>query len=326
MEQELELNLEEEVLQNQEAPSPGELITAEPVVELPSFSYENSLQRYLSEVNLIPSLSPEEEFLLAKNLLEHSDKKAAAKLITSHLKLVAKIALSYRNYGLPINELISEGNLGLIHAVKKYNPELGFRLSTYAVWWIKANIQDYILKSWSLVKIGSSAMHKKLFFNLARIKNKISSMYSREVNDQDYENIAKELGLSKKDVVEADERLFKRDMSLNQPVQDDSNSTQMIDCLVDTSPNQETSLVLNEENTIKKQALVQGLKNLNERELYIIKHRKLKTPASTLEELSSKFSISKERVRQIESRAFEKLQSFVLSKFAEVQQTPQLLS
>lgn len=323
MEQELELNLEEEVLQDQEASSSGELITTEPVVELPSLSYENSLQRYLSEINRIPSLGPEEEFLLAKNLLEHSDTNAAAKLITSHLKLVAKIALSYKNYGLPINELISEGNFGLIHAVKKYNPDLGFRLSTYAVWWIKANIQDYILKSWSLVKIGSSSMHKKLFFNLTRIKNKISSMYSREVNDQDYENIAKELGLSKKDVVEADERLFKRDMSLNQPVQDDSNSTQMIDCLVDTSPNQEASLVLNEENTIKKQALVQGLKNLNERELYIIKHRKLKTPASTLEELSSKFSISKERVRQIESRAFEKLQSFVLSKFAEV---PQLLS
>jgi len=326
MEKDPELNLEEEMLQEQYESESSELVVAEPIVELPSLSYENSLQRYLSEVNRIPSLSPEEEFLLAKSLLENSDKKAAAKLVTSHLKLVAKIALSYRNYGLPINELISEGNLGLIHAVKKYNPDLGFRLSTYAVWWIKANIQDYILKSWSLVKIGSSAMHKKLFFNLARIKNKISSTYSREINDGDYENIAKELGLSKKDVIEADERIFKRDMSLNQPVQEDSNSVQMIDCLVDTSPNQESALVLNEENMIKKQALMQGLKNLNERELYIIKHRKLKTPASTLEELSSKFSISKERVRQIEGRAFEKLQNFVLSKFAEVQQKPQLLS
>ncbi|AVP87406.1 RNA polymerase sigma 70 [Candidatus Phycorickettsia trachydisci] len=325
MKQDFELDLEE-VSQEQEETSSSELVPTEQVVELPSLSYENSLQRYLSEVNRIPSLSAEEEFLLAKNLLEHSDKKAAGRLITSHLKLVAKIALSYRHYGLPINELISEGNLGLIHAVKKYNPDLGFRLSTYAVWWIKANIQDYILKSWSLVKIGSSAMHKKLFFNLARIKNKISSMYSREVNDQDYENIAKELGLAKKDVIEVDERLFKRDMSLNQPVQDDQNSAQMIDCLVDTSPDQENTLVLNEENMIKKQALVQGLKSLNERELYIIKHRKLKNPASTLEELSNKFSISKERVRQIEGRAFEKLQNFVLSKFAEVQQNPQLLS
>ena len=273
------------------------------------------LQSYLAEINKIPSLTQEEEFMLAKAFLERSDKEAAHKLVTSHLKLVAKIAMSYRNYGLSINEMISEGNLGLIHAVKKYNPDLGFRLSTYAMWWIKANIQDYILKSWSLVKLGTTAAQKKLFFGLSRLKNKISALYLRVPNDQDYENIANELGVSKKEVFEANERLVFRDMSLNQYTNQDSQSTEMIDILPDTSPNQELVLCEKQDNSFKMKILNAGLKHLNDRELYILKHRKLAEPVVTLEELSSKFQISKERVRQIENRAFEKLQHFVLQEY-----------
>lgn len=275
----------------------------------------SGLQSYLAEINKIPSLTQEEEFMLAKAFLERSDKEAAHKLVTSHLKLVAKIAMSYRNYGLPINEMISEGNLGLIHAVKKYNPDLGFRLSTYAMWWIKANIQDYILKSWSLVKLGTTAAQKKLFFGLSRLKNRISALYLRAPNDQDYENIAKELGVSKKEVFEANERLVFRDMSLNQYTNQDSQSTEMIDILPETAPNQEVVLCEKQDNSFKMKILNAGLKHLNDRELYILKHRKLAEPVATLEELSSKFQISKERVRQIENRAFEKLQHFVLQEY-----------
>jgi RNA polymerase sigma-32 factor len=283
--------------------------------DVPKVSYENSLQKYLMEINRIPSLSQEEEFMLAKAFLERSDRAAANKLVTSHLKLVAKIAMSYKNYGLPINEMISEGNVGLIYAVKKYNPDLGFRLSTYAMWWIKANIQDYILKSWSLVKMGTTATQKKLFFSLSKMKKKISALYSRTPNDQDYEEIAKELGVSKKEVLEANERLYLRDMSLNQFVQSDNQNAELIDFLPETRPNQEVIMFQEQESSMKKHILSQGLSSLNDRELYIIKHRKLKEPAATLEELSNKFHISKERVRQIENRAFEKLQQFVLSKF-----------
>jgi RNA polymerase sigma-32 factor len=280
--------------------------------------YENSLQKYLSEINKIASLSQEEEFMLAKNFLENQDKSAAHKLVTSHLKLVAKIAISYKNYGLPIDEMISEGNIGLIHAVKKYNPDLGFRLSTYAMWWIKANIQDYILRSWSLVKIGTTAVQKKLFFSLSRLKNKISSLYFRAPNDQDYVNIAKDLGVSKKDVVELNERLYTRDMSLNQYVQNDNQNAELIDFLPETRPNQEVVFCQEQESMVKKTILNQGLSNLNARELYILQHRKLSDPIATLDELSNKFEISKERVRQIENRAFKKLQDFVLDKYNNV--------
>jgi RNA polymerase sigma-32 factor len=291
-----------------------ELVTFQ-ASDVSNVSYENSLQKYLMEINRIPSLSQEEEFMLAKAFLEQSDRAAANKLVTSHLKLVAKIAMSYKNYGLPINEMISEGNVGLIYAVKKYNPDLGFRLSTYAMWWIKANIQDYILKSWSLVKMGTTATQKKLFFSLSKMKKKISALYSRTPNDQDYEEIAKELGVSKKEVLEANERLYLRDMSLNQLVQSDNQNAELIDFLPETRPNQEVIMFQEQESSMKKHILSQGLNSLNDRELYIIKHRKLKEPAATLEELSNKFHISKERVRQIENRAFEKLQQFVLSKF-----------
>jgi RNA polymerase sigma-32 factor len=284
--------------------------------DLPDLNYDNSLQRYLAEINRIPSLSQEEEFMLAKAFLENADKNAANRLVTSHLKLVAKIAMSYRNYGLPINEMISEGNIGLIHAVKKYDPSLGFRLSTYAMWWIKAHIQDYVLKSWSLVKIGTTAAQKKLFFSLSKLKNRISHMYSRGVNDQDYETIAKDLGVSKKDVLEANERLYLRDVSLNQCLQgSEDGSSEMIDFLPDDSPNQEALVSMRQENSFRRDFLVQGLESLTQRELYIIKSRKLKEPADTLETLSNKFHISKERVRQIENRAFEKLKTFILDKF-----------
>jgi RNA polymerase sigma-32 factor len=286
-------------------------------LDLPAVSYDNSLQKYLAEINRIPSLSAEEEFMLAKAFLEQSDKKAANRLVTSHLKLVAKIAMSYKNYGLPINEMISEGNIGLIHSVKKYNPDLGFRFSTYSMWWIKAYIQDYILKSWSLVKIGTTAIQKKLFFSLSKIKNRISSLNSRAVNEQDYEEIAKDLGVSKKEVIEANRRIYLRDFSLNQYVQNDNQNAEFIDFIPETRPNQEAVMFAEQEELMRQNILKQGLKNLNERELYIIKHRKLNEPAVTLEELSNKFHISKERVRQIENRAFEKLQQFVLAKFNE---------
>ena len=275
----------------------------------------DSLQKYLSEINKIPSLTQEEEFMLAKAFLEMSDKDAAHKLVTSHLKLVAKIAMSYRNYGLPIAEMISEGNLGLIHAVKKYNPDLGFRLSTYAMWWIKANIQDYILKSWSLVKMGTTAAHKKLFFSLSKIKNRISAMYFRAPNDQDYADIANELGVSKKEVLEANERLSMRDMSLNQHAQKDDQNAELIDFLADSRPNQEVALFQKQDKYNRLSILNMGLKSLNDREVYILKSRKLSDPVATLEELSTKFQISKERVRQIENRAFEKLQQFVLEQY-----------
>jgi RNA polymerase sigma-32 factor len=278
-------------------------------------NYENSLQKYWAEINKIPSLSQEEEFLLAKAFLEKQDKEAAHKLVTSHLKLVAKMAMSYKNYGLPINEMISEGNIGLIHAVKKYNPDLGFRLSTYAMWWIKATIQDYILKSWSLVKIGTTAAQKKLFFSLSKMKNKIASMDCRALNDNDYDTIAKDMGISKKEVMEANQRLYLRDMSLNQYVQNDNQNAEMIEFVPDTTPNQEVMVTEHQDDLLKKQILSQGLQNLNARELYIIQHRKLLDPVATLEELSHKLDISKERVRQIENRAFEKLQHFVLEKY-----------
>jgi len=304
-------NLPENIEANEIIP----VTSLEIVQDASKVSYSSSLQRYLAEINKIPSLTEEEEFMLAKSFIEKEDKAAAQKLVTSHLKLVAKIAMSYKNYGFPINEMISEGNVGLIYAVKKYNPDLGFRLSTYAMWWIKANIQEYILKSWSLVKIGTTAAQKKLFFSLTRIKNKISALYARTPNDQDYANIAKDLGVSKKDVMEANERLYLRDMSLNQYVKNDEQTSELIDFLPETRPNQEVAFHQKQQGLMKRNILSQGLKSLNDRELYIIKHRKLAEPAATLEELSHKFEISKERVRQIENRAFQKLQSFVLEKY-----------
>ena len=285
------------------------------VVRLPAVSFGSGFSKYLSEINNISSLSKEEEFMLAKAYLEKHDLNAAHKLVKSHLKLVAKIAMQYKNYGLPITELVSEGNLGLMQAVKKYDPELGFRLSTYAMWWIKASIQEYVLKSWSLVKIGTTSAQKKLFFSLRKIKNKITSTNARPVNEGDYENIAKELGVSVKEVGEMNQRLSGSDMSLNQSIDsDDDSSGEMIELIQETKPSQEIIMEKSQVLNKQKKMLAEAMQVLNEREIKILTARKLNDSPSTLDALSNEYSISKERVRQIENKAFEKIQNYVLEK------------
>lgn len=282
-------------------------------MNLPVLSSESGFYRYLQEINQIPSLTQEEEFMLAKSYLETEDLSAAHKLVTSHLKLVAKIAISYRNYGLPIPELVSEGNLGLMQAVKKYNPDLGFRLSTYAMWWIKASIQEYVLRSWSLVKIGTTAAQKKLFFSLGKIKHKITNLYSRQVGEQDFPEIARELEVTTKEVAEMNRRLAGADLSLNAPIGGEEGASEMMDFLPEARPSQETVLANRQDGSIRHKALKLAMGMLNERELDIFTARKLKEEPLTLDELSQKFNISKERVRQIENRAFEKVQEHILA-------------
>jgi RNA polymerase sigma-32 factor len=280
---------------------------------LPILTPESGVHKYLQEINRIPSLTHEEEFMLAKAYLENQDLNAAHRLVTSHLKLVAKIALSFRNYGIPTNELISEGNLGLMHAVKKFNPDLGYRLSTYAMWWIKASIQEYILKSWSLVKIGTTAAQKKLFFSLNKIKNKIRNSNSREIIDQDYQDIADDLGVEKSEVIEMDKRLSRSDISLNSPSNNfDENSSELIEYIPEARPSHELVLSSKQESSIRRELLLKALQELNEREFVVIQERRLKDTPSTLEDLSLRFGISKERVRQIENKAFEKIQKYIL--------------
>ena len=282
----------------------------------PVISAESGFYQYLQKINKIPSLTQEEEFSLAKSYLEQNNLDAAHRLVTSHLKLVAKIALKYRNYGLPMNELVSEGNLGLMQAVKKYNPDLGFRLSTYAMWWIKASIQEYVLKSWSLVKIGTTAAQKKLFFSLGRIKHKIAKLYSRAVNSQDFGQIAHELGVTIGEVGEMNARLAGPDLSLNNFVSNsnDNGSSELIEFLPETRPSQEVSLIVREDSVNKRTLLAKAMKVLNERELYILTERKLKDSPKTLDTLSAEYKISKERIRQIESVAFEKIRNFILKQ------------
>ena len=282
-------------------------------MNLPVISSESGFYRYLQEINQIPSLTQEEEFMLAKSYLEKEDLAAAHQLVTSHLKLVAKIALSYRNYGLPMPELVSEGNLGLMQAVKKYNPDLGFRLSTYAMWWIKASIQEYVLKSWSLVKIGTTAAQKKLFFSLGKIKHKLTNLYSRQVGEQDFPEIARELEVSTKEVAEMNRRLSGGDLSLNAPIGNEDGAAEMMDFLAEARPSHEMVLASRQDGNNRHKALMLAMKTLNERELAILTARKLQEDPLTLDELSQRFSISKERVRQIENRAFEKIQGHVLS-------------
>lgn len=279
---------------------------------------ESGYYKYLQEINKIPSLSQEEELNLARDYLAHSNIAAAQKLVSSHLKLVAKIAVKYKNYGLPMPELVSEGNLGLMQAVKKYNPELGFRLSTYAMWWIKAAIQEYILRSWSLVKIGTTAAQKKLFFSLGKIKHKITNLYSRAAGEQDYPQIAAELGVQVNEVAEMNLRLSGSDLSLNQPLSrtDNENSSELIELLPSSNLSQEKLASNKQEANNNTYILNQAMKQLNDRELDIIKERKLKETPATLDVLSQKYNISKERIRQIENKAFEKLQNFVLSAAA----------
>ncbi|WP_341755397.1 MULTISPECIES: RNA polymerase sigma factor RpoH [unclassified Candidatus Tisiphia] len=289
-------------------------------ISVPVISAESGFYQYLQKINKVPSLSQEEEFLLAKAYLEQNDLEAAHKLVTSHLKLVAKIAVRYRNYGLPLNELVSEGNLGLMQAVKKYNPDLGFRLSTYALWWIKASIHEYVLRSWSLVKMGTTAAQKKLFFSLGKIKHKIANLYSRAVTDQDFVQIAQELGVTKNEVSEMNSRLSGPDLSLNNLVNsgNDNSDSELIEFLPETRPSQELRLISQEDSVNKHNLLTQAMKILNDRELHILTERKLKDSPKTLDTLSIEYKISKERIRQIENTAFEKVKNFILQQMPKV--------
>lgn len=277
-------------------------------------SVDTGFSAYLEEINKIPSLTLEEEFLYAKNYLENQDLEAAHKLVTSHLKLVVKIAMRYRNYGLPVADLISEGNIGLMQAVKKFDPSLEFRLSTYATWWIKAAIQEYVLKSWSLVKLGTTAAQKKIFFSLNKVKNKISNLYGRDVRTEDFGEIAEVLNVSEKEVSDMNQRLAGSDFSLNLPVKADegNRSVEMLDLLPAKQSSQEEIIAKRQISYNKNYVLSAALSTLNEREVKILTARKLQDEPLTLDILSNKYKISKERIRQIENKAFEKIQSYVL--------------
>ncbi len=280
---------------------------------LPTLSNGNTgFLSYLNAINKIPSLQQDEEYMLAKRFSEQQDVFAAQKLVESHLKLVAKIALTFRNYGLPVVDLVSEGNLGLMQAVRKFNPDKGFRLSTYAMWWIRASIQEFILKSWSLVKIGTTAAQKKLFFNLARLKRKISNTEGREFNYSDYAQVAEQLNVTVSEVTEMEARM-KQDRYLDEPLNSSDEGFDLIDIIPETKPNQEIMLSSIQESNNRKKLLNDALNQLNEREQYIINTRKLSENPLTLDDLSKYFSISKERIRQIEEKALEKLSKFVLS-------------
>src|SRR5205809_6600603 len=287
---------------------------------LPILTAENGLTRYLEEIRRFPMLEPQDEFILAKRWREHGDRDAAHKLVTSHLRLVAKIAMGYRGYGLPISEVISEGNVGLMQAVKRFEPDKGFRLATYAMWWIKAAIQEYILRSWSLVKMGTTANQKKLFFNLRKAKSKISALEEGDMRPDQVKLIAKRLGVTEQDVVDMNRRLG-GDVSLNAPIRDDGDSGEWQDWLVDTSPNQEAIMAAREEFGGRRKALASALSALNDRERRIFEARRLADDPITLEDLAAEFGVSRERVRQIEVRAFEKVQRAVKNRIA-VMETP----
>jgi RNA polymerase sigma-32 factor len=288
-------------------------------IALPTFAADGGLARYLDEIRRFPMLEPNEEFMLAKRWREHGDREAAQRLVTSHLRLVAKIAMGYRGYGLPIGEVISEGNVGLMQAVKRFEPDKGFRLATYAMWWIRAAIQEYILRSWSLVKMGTTANQKKLFFNLRKAKSQISALDEGDLHPDQVKTIADRLGVTEEDVVSMNRRLV-GDASLNAPVRsDEADSSEWQDWLVDESQSQETRLVESEELDNRRAALKQALGVLNERERRIFEARRLSDDPITLEELSGEFGVSRERVRQIEVRAFEKVQKAVREGIAAVE-------
>jgi RNA polymerase sigma-32 factor len=288
---------------------------------LPLLTAESGLTHYLEEIRRFPMLEPQDEFMLAKRWREHGDRDAAHKLVTSHLRLVAKIAMGYRGYGLPISEVISEGNVGLMQAVKRFEPDKGFRLATYAMWWIKAAIQEYILRSWSLVKMGTTANQKKLFFNLRKAKSKISALEEGDLRPDQVKLIAKRLGVTEQDVVDMNRRLG-GDVSLNAPIRDDGDSGEWQDWLVDEVSNQETRLVEDEESDNRKKALGEALSVLNERERRIFEARRLADDPITLEDLAAEFGVSRERVRQIEVRAFEKVQRAVKHRLAAMEARP----
>lgn len=282
---------------------------------LPVLSGESGLSHYLAEIRKFPMLEPEEEYMLARRWREHDDRDAAHRLVTSHLRLVAKIAMGYRGYGLPIAEVVSEGNVGLMQAVKRFEPEKGFRLATYAMWWIKASIQEYILRSWSLVKMGTTANQKKLFFNLRKAKSKISALDEGDMRPDQVKLIAKRLGVTEQDVVDMNRRLG-GDASLNAPIRDDGEPGEWQDWLVDTSPNQEAIMAESEEYDHRRDALHGAMDVLNARERRIFEARRLADDPMTLEDLAAEFGVSRERVRQIEVRAFEKVQAAVKSAIA----------
>ena len=286
---------------------------------LPILTAESGLSRYLEEIRRFPMLEPQEEYMLAKSWREHGDRDAAHRLVTSHLRLVAKIAMGYRGYGLPISEVISEGNVGLMQAVKRFEPEKGFRLATYAMWWIKASIQEYILRSWSLVKMGTTANQKKLFFNLRKAKSKISALDEGDLRPDQVQTIAKRLGVTEQDVIDMNRRLG-GDVSLNAPIREDGDSGEWQDWLVDDSAEPGDRVLAEcEELDNRRKALGDALDVLNERERRIFEARRLADDPITLEELAEEFGVSRERVRQIEVRAFEKVQKAVKNRLAEME-------
>ena len=290
---------------------------------IPAISPDGNLSRYLEQIRQFPMLEASEEYELATSWKDRGDVEAAHKLVTSHLRLVAKIAMGYRGYGLPMADLISEGNLGMMHAVKKFEPEKGFRLATYAMWWIKAAIQEYILRSWSLVKIGTTSSQKKLFFNLRRLKNKIQDVDQGHLQPEQITTIAETLDVSEADVISMDQRMAGRDHSLNTTISSDGDQvTEWQDWLEDESADQETSFAEAEEFNARKNLMVQAMASLNPREQRIIEARRLSEPPLTLEELAGEFEVSRERVRQIEVRAFEKLSSAVKEKAEELNLLP----
>ncbi|WP_298425380.1 RNA polymerase sigma factor RpoH [Rhodoblastus sp.] len=284
---------------------------------LPILAGENGLTRYLEEIRRFPMLQPDEEYVLAKRWKEHSDSDAAHRLVTSHLRLVAKIAMGYRGYGLPIGEVISEGNIGLMQAVKRFEPDKGFRLATYAMWWIRASIQEYILRSWSLVKLGTTANQKKLFFNLRKAKSQISAFEEGDLRPENAAAIATKLGVSQQEVLEMNRRLS-GDASLNAPLREEGDG-EWQDWLVDDASDQESILVESEETANRRAALSEALGVLNERERRIFEARRLADDPMTLEDLSTEFGISRERVRQIEVRAFEKVQQAAKARVARIE-------
>ena len=282
------------------------------VATIPALGGEQSLNRYLSEIRKFPLLSAEEEYMLAKRFQEHGDPEAAAKLVTSHLRLVAKIAMGYRGYGLPASELISEGNIGLMQGVKKFEPDRGFRLATYAMWWIRASIQEYILRSWSLVKMGTTAAQKKLFFNLRRMKSQIDAFEDGDLAPEHVTKIATDLGVTEEEVTTMNRRMaMGGDTSLNVMVGEDGDA-QWQDWLVDNDPLQDERLAESQEKDVRHDMLTQAMESLNDREKHILAERRLADDPKTLEELSQVYGVSRERVRQIEVRAFDKLQKAMM--------------
>ncbi len=279
---------------------------------IPALGSEAGLNRYLAEIRKFPLLSPEEEYMLAKRFQEHQDPDAAAKLVTSHLRLVAKIAMGYRGYGLPVSELISEGNIGLMQGVKKFEPDRGFRLATYAMWWIKASMQEFILRSWSLVKMGTTAAQKKLFFNLRRMKSNLEAFEDGDLSPENVKKIATDLGVTEAEVVSMNRRMTNGgDTSLNVSLNDEGEG-QWQDSLIDDAPLQDEAYAETQERVVRRAMLVEAMESLNPREAHILTERRLIEEPKTLEELSQVHGVSRERVRQIEVRAFDKLQAAIM--------------